>query len=39
MSLQAPQDTPWGQTVAYVLDLNGFWVELCTYGVNGPWSP
>jgi uncharacterized glyoxalase superfamily protein PhnB len=29
-SLQAPQDMPWGQTVAYVQDLNGFWVELCS---------
>ncbi len=29
-ALQAPQDMPWGQTVAYVQDLNGFWVELCT---------
>jgi len=29
-SLQSPQDMPWGQTVAYVQDLNGFWVELCT---------
>lgn len=25
-----PQDKPWGQTVAYVRDLNGFLVELCT---------
>ena len=29
-SLQATQDMPWGQTVAYVEDLNGFWVELCS---------
>lgn len=29
-SLQAPQEMPWGQTVAYMQDLNGFWVELCT---------
>ena len=21
---------PWGQTIAYVADINGFWVELCT---------
>lgn len=28
--LQAPEQMPWGQTVAYVRDLNGFWVELCT---------
>ena len=25
-----PQQKPWGQTVAYVRDLNGFLVELCT---------
>jgi len=30
LPLQAPQDMPWGQTVAYVQDLNGFWVELCS---------
>ncbi|WP_298208191.1 VOC family protein [Acidovorax sp.] len=28
--LQEPTQMPWGQTVAYVRDLNGFWVELCT---------
>lgn len=28
--LQAPEDMPWGQTVAYVADPDGFWVELCT---------
>lgn len=28
--LQPPQDMPWGQTVAYVADPDGFWVELCT---------
>lgn len=27
---QAPKQMPWGQTVAYVADLNGFAVELCT---------
>ncbi|MCA0176358.1 MAG: VOC family protein [Proteobacteria bacterium] len=27
---QAPEQMPWGQTVAYVADLNGFAVELCT---------
>ena len=21
---------PWGQTIAYVVDIKGFWVELCT---------
>ncbi|RYZ49361.1 MAG: hypothetical protein EOP49_16425 [Sphingobacteriales bacterium] len=26
----APKEKPWGQTVAYVRDLNGFLVELCT---------
>ncbi|XAH21070.1 VOC family protein [Xylophilus sp. GW821-FHT01B05] len=26
----APEQMPWGQTVAYVADLNGFLVELCT---------
>ncbi len=25
-----PMDMPWGQTIAYVGDLNGFLVELCT---------
>lgn len=29
-ALQEPQDMPWGQTVAYVADPHGFWVELCT---------
>lgn len=28
--LQAPEQMPWGQTVAYVADREGFWVELCT---------
>lgn len=28
--VQAPEDMPWGQTVAYVADLNGFLVEICT---------
>ncbi len=27
---QAPQDMPWGQTVAYVTDADGFLIELCT---------
>jgi len=26
----APKTKPWGQTVAYVRDLNGFLVEICT---------
>ena len=25
-----PQDMPWGQTIAYVGDCNGFLVEICT---------
>ena len=25
-----PVDKPWGQTISYVRDLNGFLVELCT---------
>ncbi len=29
-ALQPPTQKPWGQTVAYVRDLNGFLVELCT---------
>ncbi|MCA0177252.1 MAG: VOC family protein [Proteobacteria bacterium] len=32
---QAPEQMPWGQTVAYVMDLNGFTVELCT-PINPP---
>lgn len=28
--VQKPEDMPWGQTVAYVSDLNGYLVELCT---------
>lgn len=28
--VQAPEQMPWGQTVAYVHDNNGFLVELCT---------
>ncbi len=27
---QSPAEKPWGQTVAYVRDLNGFLVELCS---------
>ena len=29
-SLVEPSEKPWGQTIAYVRDLNGFLVELCT---------
>jgi lactoylglutathione lyase len=29
-SVTEPVTKPWGQTVAYVRDLNGFLVELCT---------
>jgi catechol 2,3-dioxygenase-like lactoylglutathione lyase family enzyme len=28
--VQAPKAMPWGQTIAYVGDINGFLVELCT---------
>lgn len=28
--VQEVQEMPWGQTTAYVTDLNGFLVELCT---------
>lgn len=28
--VQAPETMPWGQTVAYVADRDGFLVELCT---------
>lgn len=28
--VQAPEDMPWGQTVAYVADPDGFLVEVCT---------
>ncbi len=28
--IQEPEQMPWGQTVAYVADINGFLVELCT---------
>jgi len=28
--VQAPKAMPWGQTIAYVGDVNGFLVELCT---------
>lgn len=29
-AVQAPEQMPWGQTVAYVADLNNVLVELCT---------
>ena len=28
--VQEPRDMPWGQTIAYVGDLNNFLVEICT---------
>ena len=28
--VQEPHDMPWGQTLAYVADLDGFLVEICT---------
>jgi catechol 2,3-dioxygenase-like lactoylglutathione lyase family enzyme len=30
VALAPPKQKPWGQTVAYVRDLNGFLVELCS---------
>lgn len=30
ISLIAPKEKPWGQVVAYVRDLNGFQVEICS---------
>ena len=30
VAMVAPKQKPWGQTVAYVRDFNGFLVELCT---------
>jgi len=30
LSLLAPKEKPWGQVVAYVRDLNGFQVEICS---------
>ncbi|QHS58092.1 VOC family protein [Chitinophaga agri] len=28
--VEAPVQKPWGQTVAYIRDINGFLIELCT---------
>lgn len=28
--IQEPEDMPWGQTTAYVHDINGFLVEICS---------
>jgi lactoylglutathione lyase len=28
--LEAPKQKPWGQTVAYIRDLDGFLIEICT---------
>ena len=28
--VSAPEDMPWGQTVSYVADLNGYLVEICS---------
>jgi lactoylglutathione lyase len=28
--LEAPKQKPWGQTVAYIRDLDGFLIEVCT---------
>lgn len=35
VALAEPKQKPWGQTVAYVRDNNGFLVEICT-PVSGP---
>lgn len=32
--VQPPQEVPWGQTIAYVADINDFLVELCTPVAN-----
>ncbi|MEO5366482.1 MAG: VOC family protein [Magnetococcus sp. WYHC-3] len=34
--VQPPAYMPWGQTTAYVTDLNGFLVELCTVVTQQP---
>ncbi len=34
--VQSPQQMPWGQTVAYVSDLDGFLVEICTPVAGSP---
>ena len=28
--LEAPKQKPWGQTVAYIRDIDGFLIEICT---------
>jgi lactoylglutathione lyase len=28
--VEAPKQKPWGQTVAYIRDLDGFLIEVCT---------
>ena len=30
VAVMEPKDMPWGQTIAYVRDLNGFLVEICS---------
>lgn len=30
IEVQEPKEKPWGQTVGYVRDINGFLIELCT---------
>ena len=30
VAIKAPRQTPWGQTIAYVRDLNGVLVEICS---------
>lgn len=36
VNVQEPQDMPWGQTTAYVRDLDGFLVEICSPVTNQP---
>jgi lactoylglutathione lyase len=33
-----PQVKPWGQTVAYVRDLDGILIEIGNYKIDGNWS-
>ncbi len=30
VAIQKPGDMPWGQTISYVSDMNGFLVEICS---------
>jgi lactoylglutathione lyase len=33
-----PQVKPWGQTVAYVRDLDGILIEIGNYKIDGNWT-